>query len=402
MSVAINLVFVGLIVFVPNDLTHPTLTSAYLIKDTHHDRVLRLYGKVSIEPGASPNAPQCDIVASSLEGDRKIIECYISDDDEFAEISMHAQVVEGHPFLPTKPRRSRPRKGVVDDLKAPDWILRISGIDSRIHAIKSSTLSDNVGARVDFEWSEAESCELDGDEETPPKAKKIGFITNSLSFSPLEQPVAESILFRLHVVPGYVDVMVGNRGGGVQVIKALCTAPSCLTLEIQDAPEPTSCTAPPPCRGTHFARYYDILDKDLAPNELFLPFRLDPNDECTDDALKQALAKHDLSSPVRADDYGKCLDDNRVINPVLLGCGLTEIEPFAPDLAESLRSTAERLARDKELFTLKKLEGEVDAWLSAKNLQRDSVNDIAAVRRALLSLYRVMDPVVCPPVMAAP
>jgi hypothetical protein len=369
MPIAVDIIFAGLLVFVPDHLTHPSLTTAYLIKDDKHHRILRFYGKVNLDQSDSSNSPDCSVLAD-LDG-RGVIQCDIDDDNEFVEVEMRAQVLPGHSYLPAKPHQSRPQSD--DERGLPDWLLHISNIKSGIHGLKRSNLDDQVGARVDFEWEEARSCELDGDEEDPPAVKTIGFIDPGLELSDLQQSVAESVLFKLPIAPGLVKVIVRNRGGGSRVISAVCAAPNCLTLVVSNSPDPDDCKGPRRTTiGTHFSHYYGLVNSDLPAGQLFLPFRDEGDGAC----------------------HGS---GGSSIGQVLLGCGLTAIDSAAPDLGRQIRRHA------KGSLTVGDLESEIDSWGETRRSQREGTDQARRLKVAFGDLFRrLLDRVVCPPVVVAP
>jgi hypothetical protein len=281
MPITINIVLAGLIALVPNDPMHPTLTTAYVIKDDQHQRILRFYGDVKLDLNPPQGAPDCSVVAA-LKNGGQVIKCTIDDPGKYVEISIDAKSLASKPFLPGRPRREGPRPGVPDDLVSLDWLLHMGNVDPTIHGVNYSGLDQYVAARLDFEWDAARSCELDGSEEGSQVAELIEFGCPTCVTASFKQAVAESLLFRLDVEPGPVRVIIRNKGLGARVISAVCTRPDCLSIELDNSSNPTEdCDTKPPEYSEHFRRYYDLVNHGLAPDKLLLPFRKSGNNACT-------------------------------------------------------------------------------------------------------------------------
>jgi len=368
MPTTIDIVISGLIALVPNHYTHPTLTTAYVITDQYHAHALRLYGKNINISEHSPGAPDCWIPLHLLDN-RSVVECDLADTD----IRIDADVSPGRPYLPPNPRKPRPENA--GDLEELDWLVHISNVDSRVRGVKQllSSLEGSIGARFNFPWNSAKVCELDGSEHGA--AELIGFTPSSGS-KRLTQAVAESMLFRMQVVPGRLSLVLSNRNGGARTITAECSpGPDCFAIEIDNSLRARGNCADPP--SPHFMHYYDLVSHNLG-NERPLPFRI-------------------------SGDYICVSEDRRPIDFVLLGCGLDLASPAAPNLRPKVR----KLLETDKYKTIGQLRTALDDL--RKGRQADSLDKLRFNKHELdllLTLLeetdQVRDRVVCPPVVLSP
>jgi hypothetical protein len=359
MSIVINLAVAGLVVLVPNNMAHPSLTTAYLIDDAHHARSLVLYG--SIVRGDFP-ASAFNCKQEYISSDKSKVTCQLP---KKTEISIQATVEEGSPFLPLSPDRSTP--ATKEDAAEKKWLLHISNVDSGIRGIDGSSIEKRAGAKMSFYWEDMRSCALDGEEKKV--YEEIGFKNNNMK-SDFKQAVAESVLFSFSIQPSLLRVVLSRKGENVtetQLINISCFAPGCLSMALENSAGCDEGEDP----GAHFARYYEVV-KHAQGTEM-LPFRV-------------------------SGEYEKCpkIDNNKdfSIRLSLLYCELKLYSAANLKLA----------ALGATFLQNKRMRGEV-RWKEVSEFLSPAINaeEIELLRSSLERDKRqVMNRVICPPVVMSP
>jgi hypothetical protein len=365
MSIVINLVFAGLIVFVPNNYTHPSWVTAYLLQDSQHIRRLTLYGTVSPNQIFQSAYFGCNKTAIS-DGKFFKVEC---DLPQKTDISIEATVVaSGNSFLPPVPHEEVPTS--LEEAKEKDWFLHMSNIDNGIRGVDVSKAEAAAGAEISFPSDDAEACELDGEEEH--KYESIGFKSDVL-VSEFKQAVAESVLFHFSVKPGRLRVVLSSQKNvdqrEVEAINVDCFGQNCLSVGVDNS-MPNCVENENP--GAHFEKYYSIVNH-AAGTEKIKPFRVAGEGHCPAPHAEREKTLLSLS---------------------LLDCDLKLLAPVSPQLANLGRDfIRESLSRGE------RTQVELGSFLSRLRTELGP-----AERDLFASVFarEVMNRVICPPVVVSP
>lgn len=361
MNIVVNILFAGLIVFVPNDYAHPSWITAYLLDAPGHVRSLTLYGTVNpnqtFQPSSSFKCMKTPVGAGKLFK----VSCELPKE---TEISINgAMMASGNSLLPTSPGKEVPMS--LDEAKEKDWFLHISNIDtSNIRGINLSKAEAAAGAKISLPWDDAEACELDGEELH--KYKDIGFRSKSGNLSGFQQAVAESMLLHFNVSPGRLRVILSNQEE-VETINIDCYGPNCLSVGIDNSMPDCNPAEDP---GVHFSKYYEVINHSLG-SEIMLPYRVDGEGEC----------------PKKEKD--------RALSLSLLGCDVKLLAPISPRFAELGREFIEDRVRRGKTSDVKVTEFTNN--LARNGLVRRDINIFTSV-----FARQVMNRVICPPVVVSP
>ena len=367
MPVSIDIIFAGLIAFVPNTTGHPSTMTAYLVNDANHKPRLSIFGKnLELVPKNVDGDPfHCKRFLIE-EPDGYVVRCDLADTDvQFATNVRQQRLRRG------RPRREVP--GSTNERESLEWLVQLDSVERSTGRIRPwDNIKDNIGASITFGWEDARACEYDGDELG--RLATIAFRPEATE-EPLRQAVAESLLFSANVAPGPMTIRLRNRQSGAKrMIRASCATTHCLALSVENSRREHTCRAH--YDGNHFLRYYGLVRE---PGEMRAPFRYDDRDRrCPTSKSEEPLGR------------------------LLLACWLRQLRPAAPRLEEILR---ERLNPPPASEVNRKT---LAGWLLDPGLlpmnqpmatTKATGRDVEKFLDILFGLFEVQDRIICPPVV---
>jgi len=238
----INIVFAGLIAFVPNSIDNPEFITAYLVEDhilipeCHHIPELYVVGKSQIASGDS-----CSYLHS------EVLRCELSKTD----ISLIPTPKEKPNFQRRKPPGDLPNDQT--DGASLSWLVRMANVENSANRLKGwddLVKADLVGARFRFGWDSARTCKLDDKGED--KVYSFEFEEGSY-LSEHRQAVAERIVFTSKLDPGHIQLELYDRDSKkLTSVRLKCPGGHCPTMIVQNE------IAGECPQEEHFHPFYDV------------------------------------------------------------------------------------------------------------------------------------------------
>jgi hypothetical protein len=357
-TVAIDILFAGLMIFVPNTTDDPTSMMVYLVKQAQHEPSLTIFGNICLEDEqrkctevSIPENP-CGYETAALGKGREIT-CRL---DAIQEIAFDPELVYQRQFL----RQSPPSApATLDARRGFAWLPRILSFESKEARASSSKLDDRnlVGARMKVGWESARTCALDGGECNA--VNLFRFVGTNVQPS-AEQAIAEEVLLTADHRPGRFRIRLRDRANKeVGTVRVDCGGQHCMSMLVQNTMK-EGARLP-----GHFAMYYDFVDG----------------------AQVKRTPEQSQSTPT-----------NECDDVVFQECALRLLEPVQPDLVARARQFLQK--------------NEICSWyelgqflLGEINEDRQSEERIARIKSfiaALSDFRRIHDRIVCPPVMLEP
>lgn len=320
-ELTIPIVFSGLIAFVPNDYRHADFVTAYLVDTSQevcvHQPVIKVEGCFDIV-ALSHNCIQA----------KNAILCGLGSGD----IEIDPAPKERRQYLRAKPSKDMPVD--LSDGRDLSWLLHLSNLGGGIRRSRGwqDGIKDLVSVRFRFGWSEARTCRLD--ENGTREVHNFEFCRLNERGVPEcdeifhRQAIAESIMFKVGVDAGPVELILKNRGDGngetkKTILRLRCPGGYCPVIKIGNNMSGPGCAEHNLEYGFHFKPFYALV-RDEEGAGTFIPHRIPRH---VQEPVKESLVSNDCD----LDDYRKALGQlcpigdlpepqvrNRVICPPVL------------------------------------------------------------------------------------
>jgi hypothetical protein len=248
-TVPIDILFAGLMIFVPSSTSDPSSMAVYLLKEDHHIPVLTINGDLCLESGngkCSDTLGPCKVAPSTTQQGRSI-SCDLKN---IKEITFNPTIDHSPRFLRPGPPQRPPQS--LSERGSFAWLPRVLSFErGDAQARTPSELLQRVGAHLEIGWESAQACELDGGEEN--QVKIFDFIAQNASPSP-QQALAEAVLFTAEIEPGPFRIHLLDGTNKDTVIRASCGGAKCVSMQVDN----TLCDG---CQlPDHFKMYYDLAN----------------------------------------------------------------------------------------------------------------------------------------------
>jgi hypothetical protein len=283
-TVAIDILFAGLMIFVPNQTDDPSSMMVYLLKQDQHEAKLEIYGDVCIEEKGkcvSPPLSSQDLPCSydetiAFQRGRKIV-CQL---ESIGEISFDHSLSYDRRFL----RRGAPpaSPATLGERRSLAWLARVLNFEPGASEANLSRL-EHAGARLKVGWETARTCALDGGECN--KVNLFEFQSNG----PL-QALAEEVMLTSRIEAGRFRVLLHDRNGReVERLRVECNGQQCASMQISNTLK--KCVVLP----DHFKMYYNYANH---PTAMRTPVKKseEPTGECADLVFQECFLR--LTAPV--------------------------------------------------------------------------------------------------------
>ena len=272
-SVAIDIVFAGLIAFVPNSTDHPKNMNVYLLDDPDHTPTLTLYGDVCPEVNGQcvDVSGPCHVEEWQPERGAKVICDDPKKSGEFGkigEIAFDTPLEEHEQLLRRQPHAHTVDLGKIENRRFFDWTPRILSFQpSEARAFEHQTLVTKTRIHMAIAWESARTCHLDGGE-----CHSVNiFQVASASGDAQLQPVAEEVMFTAKVSPGRFRIRLRDRTTkqDTVILRVNCRKNHCLGVQVEntfsgDVPDECDCSCKACPQDDHFQHYYDLARSHTA------------------------------------------------------------------------------------------------------------------------------------------
>ena len=308
-ELVLRLFFYGAIAFVPNSSSRPEQITAYLLNvpSTFCEHLPLL--QFTLTPGSSCPGPAGQTVDCSdfddlgditnsccifMLGSQGTCICPLGN----VRLAFDPPIEQEERYVPQGPKGPRPSSE--DQESDLSWILRIKNIDQDAGRIKPESQLESekrVGAEISFGWENAQTCELDEEDEGPTgqfPVRSFSFVdANEKEGTTTQQSLAEEVMFdvRLPIRPvklKFLDWTAHMKE--VQELALNCDSGRCPDISIGNILVGGGCDEEE--ISHHFSMYYDlsrISSLGLVPKVKDIQFVSTRNGLCDHDPVPKFL-----------------------------------------------------------------------------------------------------------------